>query len=1544
MAALLKDDIFTFSYEGDEPEGEKELFAFSYEGDVDAPITPPAELEAPIAKREAEDPGLFGNAFRMAGERLAELGGNLYGGFETLGAFATDKANIGGFAATPGKALSDETAGYKYLPPAEWKKYRDQEDASMLFSDIREEWKAVDLGSVQSDYWGEMKRNPSLLGKAKNLGAFGIETGIVSLSDMAAVVVMFPAWWLSFSEQLAQERAANDGREGAPTEEDWAIAGTTTAVIGAMERFGFEAIASAFVKGGSAFMKLVKAAVGEGGTEFVQEQMEFGVEVLGTKTGAQLSTEEYALQSLERGAQGLVGGVTAGTTLAAPSVLLGGARKTDNQPDQGNEPPELFTPTHKAGGGQDVQPVTKNGKVVPDTYINREGVVFRDASAVPVANYDPAFDVSAVAAAAKAEVDSKQGIVGSAIPADIFGAPVEFDTPGAALPLRPPDDKPDGPPAPPPPAAVALEKEPEPEIELADAIATQVVAEDIDTPAGKFRERTLAHVKEQGREDSITPNGNLVVYHVTSAKSAKSIESSGKFMGFPFFTLSEEETKPFAAQVGKNPTVMKIEVDPDIVIPTSGYFSSRLEGLTRGQDGVWKADEVAPGEELNTLIDEAANEAATSPENELTEPTQAQKEAGNYKKGTLDAKVVPWLSGMDIAVENPAGSKRQPEWPPLKNAYGYFKRTEAFDGDEVDVFIGPDMAEQPEQIFVIDQVDPKTGKPDEHKIILGVDNAEDAKKVYLDNYEKGWQGLGDIKAYEFEDFKAKLKEGYFKNSTPSRKLFKKQEEMKQQLPAQGEEVANEESEAKLKEIKDKPTVARETIKPKGRESEVTTATGTKIKTRFAVVDMADLVTSNDDAGNRNPNYPKELQPRDRSRGASMLQVKKIASNLNPELLEDSIKASDGAPIVGADGVVESGNARSMAIRAAYAANKGKGYRRHLIKNAASYGLSEADISGILNPVLVRVRQGDMDISERADFARQANQPDIAPMSPTEQAQADSARISDDDMRLYEPSDSGNILAPSNQSFLQNFAKSLGDLEVGGLSTSDGRWTKQMGDRVQAAVFNKAYGDERLLTLTAEEADPDIKNILSALNKAAPAFARARAVQSELGDLDIITDIVSAIDVIRQAKAQGTSVKQLTDQAGLFGDVDPAIGKIAEFLESSARSSRRMGIGFRAMGEFLERELTSLSQDSLFEMSPATKSDIIDAANKQITEEYGGEKVIQDIFAQNEERPESDQRDVDPGRGRREQSEGVGAEAETTLPLPDVARKEEQDDLLGKTESEKTQQATEDARREKEAKSKTGTKQPGADDLFTNDGQLESDLFARRSGPPAAFENGLNEAPKPGEPFLVMRIGSGGSSLKNVNAGNGVGVAEHIMREEDFEKPSRARFGDTVSLYSVTVKEGFGRYRGHYNAEQSKVEPESLVGREVGTSVVTEWNPTGETQVIYSFPEAADYTVEKLISISYEEIKAELQAREGYADMDDAGSTIGGRFLENYFQEKLSSEGQLGEAYAALVGKEISYEVFVEDEGKSYTVTADAAVVMKNIDARIDTLKELRACI
>lgn len=134
-----------------------------------------------------------------------------------------------------------------------------------------------------------------------------------------------------------------------------------------------------------------------------------------------------------------------------------------------------------------------------------------------------------------------------------------------------------------------------------------------------------------------------------------------------------------------------------------------------------------------------------------TTPSEAQKEAGNYKKGHIK------INGFDVTIEQPAGSVRSgkdasgKEWSQvMNNTYGYIRGTKGVDGDHIDVFLGPDM--NSDMVYVVDQVN-TDGSFDEHKVMMGFSSLEDARSAYLSNYEEGWQGLGNITGVALDGFK-----------------------------------------------------------------------------------------------------------------------------------------------------------------------------------------------------------------------------------------------------------------------------------------------------------------------------------------------------------------------------------------------------------------------------------------------------------------------------------------------------------------------------------------------------------------------------------------------------------------------------------------------------------------------------------------------------------------------------------------------------------------------------------------------------------------------
>jgi site-specific DNA-cytosine methylase len=130
-----------------------------------------------------------------------------------------------------------------------------------------------------------------------------------------------------------------------------------------------------------------------------------------------------------------------------------------------------------------------------------------------------------------------------------------------------------------------------------------------------------------------------------------------------------------------------------------------------------------------------------------TEPTEAQKKAGNYKKGHLT------FGGYDFTVETPKGVTRsgkdeqgKPWSVTMHDTYGYILGKIGVDGDHIDMFINDaaDLDTFDGNVCVVDQVNPETGEFDEHKVMYGYPDEAAATKAYLSNYSKGWKGLGKV--------------------------------------------------------------------------------------------------------------------------------------------------------------------------------------------------------------------------------------------------------------------------------------------------------------------------------------------------------------------------------------------------------------------------------------------------------------------------------------------------------------------------------------------------------------------------------------------------------------------------------------------------------------------------------------------------------------------------------------------------------------------------------------------------------------------------------
>lgn len=392
------------------------------------------------------------------------------------------------------------------------------------------------------------------------------------------------------------------------------------------------------------------------------------------------------------------------------------------------------------------------------------------------------------------------------------------------------------------------------------------------------------------------------------------------------------------------------------------------------------------------------------------------------------------------------------------------------------------------------------------------------------------------------------------------------------------------------------------IKPTGKVAFAKTAKGNKIKTQYALVDASSLITSHDPSnGKVNAKFPQELQPRDRSRSTSMQWVQKISKDIDPEQLGGSRRADSGAPIIGDDGIVESGNGRTMALLLAYQNGNADDYRDWLEETASYFNINPDEVSKMKQPVLVRVRQSDVD---RAAFAVEANQDDKLGMTATEKAKADEARITPD--LISKLKGDGDLTSLENADFIKGFLTSLGTNEAAQYITSNRRPTQSLIARVQAALFSKAYNDDRLLELTADTTDPEIKNILNGLNGSASEFIKMRQSDKDsgrdTGDKTTKT-IIDAINIFKEVKEKGLTLENYLKQIDMFNQPKDDVVNTAKLLDKYHRSGKKLGALFNGIASAVRRDNEKSRTGSMFGgNAPLKYKDVLESVNRNILAE------------------------------------------------------------------------------------------------------------------------------------------------------------------------------------------------------------------------------------------------------------------------------------------------------------------------------------------------------
>lgn len=359
--------------------------------------------------------------------------------------------------------------------------------------------------------------------------------------------------------------------------------------------------------------------------------------------------------------------------------------------------------------------------------------------------------------------------------------------------------------------------------------------------------------------------------------------------------------------------------------------------------------------------------------------------------------------------------------------------------------------------------------------------------------------------------------------------------------------------------------------------EVVVGDDLRLEVDYEVVDISDLRQARGD-----------LQPRDRSRSASDDWVAATAARLDPALLMPSPTADRGAPLVGPDNVIESGNGRTLAIGRAYdeGLDRAAAYRQQI--EAAGYTIPE----GVERPVLIARRKTELDTEARRRMVIDAQDSGVARMTATERAQVGTRALTPEVLAKFDPTK--KLTDPANRDFARAFAGYYPKAERGAFIAGDKGLSIDGIRQIKDSLFSRAWAAPDIVAKAVEAQPGELKTILDALDAAAPDIALLRAdiaagaVRPEMDISPFVLEAVRLIVTARElaASGQGRAAELLEELladhdllAGAWSPLTQALvakfmpnGRaaraqdIAEFLSAYAREARVAGRGGDMLGE------------------------------------------------------------------------------------------------------------------------------------------------------------------------------------------------------------------------------------------------------------------------------------------------------------------------------------------------------------------------------------------
>ena len=351
-----------------------------------------------------------------------------------------------------------------------------------------------------------------------------------------------------------------------------------------------------------------------------------------------------------------------------------------------------------------------------------------------------------------------------------------------------------------------------------------------------------------------------------------------------------------------------------------------------------------------------------------------------------------------------------------------------------------------------------------------------------------------------------------------------------------------------------------------------------------------------DAARLNPTIEQaDNQYRDRNRAALTQQVQSIGNDLQYELVGQSPVMDYGAPVLNQSGQIVAGNGRMSGIQEAYKAGKGGTYKAKLVEDAGRLGINPARVQGMKYPVLVRRFKNAVNTREMAVMS---NEGGAARMSPLEQARVDAERVVSLHDLVFD--DAGNITLPAARNLVRRILAKMPINQHNELMDADGGISQSGMRRIQNAVLHLAYGDSPALQRLVERTDNTSRNVLNALNGAAPALADLRDnVKQGIAHphLDIVPHLIDAVEIFTRLRSQGINVQEWLNQLDAFNETPIEIKQLLNFLDKKARKPA-------TLRDFLQRYAEGVKQAGnpkqvgLFGDNPPTSNEVINNAITQ----------------------------------------------------------------------------------------------------------------------------------------------------------------------------------------------------------------------------------------------------------------------------------------------------------------------------------------------------------